>query len=287
MKVYSKVILSGEHAVLRGGLAVVAPFKEYGLAYKSEFSDRFSLELLDSVKPYEILIQGTLERALASLDKNLDDLKLRVSLESLVPLGKGLGGSAALCVFVSKLLIESALIKEEDLFNFSKELENMFHGESSGVDIAGCVSSSTQTYMRGLSPKPFKVAKAPFLYLSSTDEVGSTEECIEKVLSLKTQNSTKFNDLDEQMDQASRLVYEGLGLGEEKLFNKGLNLGAKTFKSWGLYTEKMCALEASLLEKGSLGVKPTGSGMGGFMLSSWSKKQKLEDLPPGSLELLL
>lgn len=286
-RIFSKVILSGEHSVLRGGLSIVAPFKKHSLSYVIKDSHKYSLCLSEKVKPYEILIQGTLEQGLSVLEKSLKDLKSEITINSIVPLGKGLGGSAALCVFVSKVMNDYRFISEDQIFNFSKELENIFHGESSGVDIAGCVCDDIQGYIRGYSPKPFKPKLKTHLYLSSTNEVGSTDDCIEKVLLIKSDDLEKFNQLDEKMNEASKSVLLGLVEDSFQDFNRGLKAGAEVFRSWGLYTDKMKSLEEDLLSRGALVVKPTGSGLGGFMISSFKEKQELKNLPEGSLELEL
>jgi mevalonate kinase len=44
-QVFSKVILSGEHSVLRGGVAVVTPLKSHSLSYKINKADSFLLIL--------------------------------------------------------------------------------------------------------------------------------------------------------------------------------------------------------------------------------------------------
>ncbi|MGC8107782.1 hypothetical protein, partial [Salmonella enterica] len=62
-------------------------------------------------------------------------------VESTLPVGAGLGASAALSVAVGRWFVSRNAIEETKLFEFCRELENLFHGESSGVDVAVAIES--------------------------------------------------------------------------------------------------------------------------------------------------
>lgn len=274
-QVFAKVILCGEHSVLRGGAAVVAPLKTKSLDFEIEHSDFYELNYTDETAPYEILIEGTLEKALKVLGKNKEDLKVKILLKTLVPLGRGLGGSAALSVFVSRVMKFLSFIEEERIFSFSVELENMFHGESSGVDIAGCLSESLHLYVRGEALKKLKPNISNLIFgLVDTGDSGDTEECIERVLKLKKENKNLFYELDSNMDEASKMMAKALENGETDLLVKSFDLANSVFESWGLVTPSMKELTKDLKDKGALAVKPTGSGMGGYVLSIWNESDR-------------
>lgn len=271
-KVYSKIILSGEHSVLRGGAAVVAPLKTHSLNYEIEKSEAFKLIYSDKTAPYEILIEGTFEKALQLLGRKREELKAEIKVKSLVSLGKGLGGSAALCVFVSRVMTFLDFMPKDKIFSFSVELENMFHGESSGVDIAGCLSSGPHLYIRGESPKEISLNAEDLVFgLNFSGENGDTEDCIESVLSLKRENKELFYSLDADMDKASKNIAKALESGDEILLKDSFDLAAEVFKSWKLITPKMKEVMTTLKGRGALSVKPTGSGLGGYILSVWAK----------------
>lgn len=275
IQIFSKVILCGEHSVLRGGLALVAPLKTHQLKAQLIEADTFSFEFDEEVKPYEMLFQGSLEKALELLEKTREDLKMKIQVQSLVPLGKGLGGSAALSVFIARLMSAQGFIEEKEIFSFAVELENMFHGESSGLDVAGCLSDELKTYTRGKKPEPVNnKLEGHFFSLTEVDERGDTQTCIEKVLSLKAQNKSLFHDLDNEMDQATRETMEGLESNAPLKIQEGMERAKKTFQSWGLVTDSMERVMKDLQERGALASKPTGSGLGGHILSFWKDSHK-------------
>jgi len=273
-QVFAKVILCGEHSVLRGGRAVVTPLKSHSLKFEiNKNFDCFKLSYSDEVKPFEILIEGTFEKAFELLEVSKNHIKSTIHIESLVPLGKGFGGSAALCVFVARSVKELGLLTERSVFSFSVELENMFHGESSGVDIAGCLSESPQVYVRGKVLKPLESNLKGLVFgLTDTGENGDTEDCIEKVLRLKSRDQDLFYSLDGEMDEASKLLGEAIELGNQTLLAQSFAQASDVFKSWGLITEEMQKVSVALKKQGALATKPTGSGLGGCVLSVWREE---------------
>ncbi len=272
-QVFSKVILCGEHSVLRGGMAIVAPLKAHSLSYEIEASESFNISYADKVKPYEILFEGTIDKALSILNKKREDLKISVFIESIVPLGKGLGGSAAVSVFIARVMKYLNFIEDDRIFSFSVELENMFHGESSGVDIAGCLSSGPQSYLRGEPLKAISSNLKDVVFgLVETGEIGETELCIEQVLKIKLENKELFQELDFKMDKASKEFSRALSDGSIEGVKEAFDLAKLVFTEWGLVTPKMNEKMNELMSKGALAVKPTGAGMGGYILSVWKNK---------------
>ncbi len=278
-QIFSKVILCGEHSVLRGGMAVVAPFKLHSFKYDIEASNEFILSYSEKVFPYQILFEGTFDKALSILNRKKNDLKVKIKIESMVPLGKGLGGSAAVSIFISRVMNFLSFIKEEGLFSFAMELENMFHGDSSGVDIAGCLSSGPCSYLRG---KPIKKIKTNFknviFALSDTNEISETEVCIQKVESLKIKNKKLVQSLDISMDKASKNIVKALEENNLELLIISIKSANKIFNQWGLITLQMFEKIKELKNAGALAVKPTGSGMGGYLLSIWKKENEANAL---------
>lgn len=270
--IYSKVVLSGEHSVLRGGAAVVAPYKKHSLNYSIEEASEFALDLDPSISQYEILFLGTLEKSLALLGERKKNIKKRVQVSSVVPLGQGLGGSAALCVFVARLMCRLGFLEESQIFDHAKNLEDIFHGESSGLDIAGCLSESLKLYYRGEAPKEIDGSLSALVFsLHSSQEVGDTKTCIERVLRMKEKDEELFYSLDRKMSQSSLKIKKAFEVGDQGLLIEGLKEGESCFKAWGLITEKMMELQRKFYDQGALAVKTTGSGLGGHLIAVWDQ----------------
>jgi mevalonate kinase len=143
-RIFGKWILAGEHSVLRGCPALVFPLKSRAL----------EIQYLENQKPLvvemekgpgdgmESLLWKVLDRACEKKGIQKKELKGVLRLRNNIPIGAGLGASAALCVGLAKWFQALGHIDESELYEFSRSLEDLFHGESSGVDIAVAISGS-------------------------------------------------------------------------------------------------------------------------------------------------
>ncbi len=277
---FGKWILSGEHTVVRGGEALVFPLKGKQTKLKYIQSDQnLTLTVADGFgRELELLFWGVLEKALEWT--GLEKPRGEIFLESSIPVGAGLGASAALCVaFTRWFKFLGADLKESE-YEFARRLENLFHGESSGVDIAVVQSEEALVFSRNGLRKKIKPLWTPHLYLTFTGDRGVTRECVRQVQQMISQNEALGLKLDDQMKQSVKLAFSSLCERESlEDLKKSFDLASDCFFQWGLWTPRMRELEASLKKAGALAVKPTGSGNGGFLLSLWEHKpQHSEDL---------
>jgi mevalonate kinase len=289
---YAKCILAGEHAVLRGSPALVFPLKKYAIEMKFKDSEKyfdcqFSGPHGETLK---FLFWGLLEEALKRVEKKRLDLKGELELISYLPLGGGLGASAALCVGVGSFLHQMGFIAKDKLFEFCRSLEDQFHGESSGVDIAISFYEKPILYRRDHESEVFNPLWSPKLYLYYSGKKGITSECVNKVKLLKTTKPNVFSKLDSKMKDAVDLCTQALSQSESdqafEQLRQGLKLGQDCFEQWDLVPTVVVEAIAKLHTGGALQCKLTGSGGGGYILSLWDKEPP-KDLLDQMVELKL
>lgn len=292
MKTYSiqvpgKWILAGEHAVLRGVPALVFPLRSrvLDLSYVCT-SQAESLNLYlqgDHGEELQRLVWGVIERACELKKINRTSLAGDLTIKSSIPVGAGMGASGALCVALTKWLNFLKVVPEGEMFEFARTLENLFHGESSGVDIAVSLSGQGLHYERqgvrhSLDPK-----WTPHWYISYSGQRGVTLDCVNKVKEFIAKNSELGMALDAQMRAAVLTCEKALTQTDEKigmeLLKQGIESAAEVFEKWGL-TDGAPQMHMELLKKsGAVAVKPTGSGGGGYVLSLWAQPPPEELLP--------
>ncbi len=273
---YAKCILAGEHSVLRGHKALVYPVHCKALNAKLLLSDE-NLQI-EFNGPYanelQLVLWSVIEEALKKLNKKRENLKGQLTVDSNIPLGTGLGASAALCVCVAKLFNQYGWVGDSDLFSFSRNLEDLFHGKSSGVDIAAALSEGGIEFKDSkLSPFPF--AWKPKLYLSYCGQRGVTSECVKKVAELFKADPYKANTIDQQMSEAVELIELSLKEKSDSSLNQlveGFNKANNCFKDWGLLSPPLESHMEKLKKSGAIAMKPTGSGLGGHVLSLWGSE---------------
>jgi mevalonate kinase len=274
---YGKWILAGEHSVLRGSPALVFPLRSRVLELEyHNTSQPLELKLEgEHGQELQLLVWGVLEKACEQLKISRSDLNGLLHLHSSLPVGAGMGASAALCVALSRWLGHLGYIKAADFYEFSRQLENLFHGESSGVDIAVALSGEGLRFLRHGEQRTIKPSWTPKLYISYSGKRGVTVDAVSKVKDLLAQNPAIGERIDLEMMEAVAMAEKALAQTEEAglpLLAKALERAGHCFVQWGLNEGAPDKHIAWLRESGALAVKPTGSGGGGYVLSLWDNE---------------
>lgn len=129
----AKVLLFGEHTVLRGGRGLAVPYARRSLRWVQDSPDERLLGFCDYLKvalPTDLFDAGALE------DQLLADWRL----EGDIPTGYGLGSSGAVCAAIwSRFATSKGFgLRGEELRQVLARMEQHFHGSSSGTDPMIC-----------------------------------------------------------------------------------------------------------------------------------------------------
>ena len=275
-----KWILAGEHSVLRGSEALVFPLpsRYLKLNYTPGPQDLELVLIGQNSAELELIIWSVLERAFTVLGIKRREMTGRVQLESHIALGGGTGASATLCVTITEWLHRLGYVADKDRFDFARGLENLFHGESRGVDVAVTLFQKPLVFTRNSGFSELRAKADVNLYLSYSGQRGVTKDCVEQVKTLFEKDPSAAKAIDEKMAESVRqlktLLTEGGTLIE---WIKVVKKANSCFEDWGLLSESVKKHQNALLQAGALAVKLTGSGGGGYVLSLWESK------PPGNL----
>jgi mevalonate kinase len=266
VEVPAKWILLGEHSVIRGGTAVAFqhPHFKMKLTYDGEASSDFR-------------ILGGEQGANQAIQKILVELGVAprgtLHLESTIPMSSGLGSSAALCVGLTRIFAEELGLAGENEFEVARRCENVFHGKSSGLDIAAVSATGPICFRSGefreIQPSStLGSLKGLQFRFHDTGLRSSTRTAVQKVQDLGRQ------DLDQEMSElaqraASLLESSDSVTQQQNSLGPLMNRSFEIFREWGLVFPAFEQQRDELIQSGALGVRLTGSGLGGFLVSLW------------------
>jgi mevalonate kinase len=273
VEVPAKWVLTGEHSVLRGKTAIAFPHSPMKLVLN--YQPGLSLPL--SANPFQSQIRSLVGRASEFLKINLDIQESNLEIHSQIPIGAGLGSSAALCVAMAKFALWKAQLNEDQLVPLATYLEHLYHGKSSGMDVSAIAAGSTPilySMESGANLIP-SLGSFPRFELYDSGKRGSTKECIQKVKHWQQTMPHLVELYDDQMAEATRMAHQALlsfsthPREAEDLLAKAMTLGQNCFETWGLLSPELIEQKHDLLKQGALAVKLTGAGLGGFWVALW------------------
>lgn len=283
----AKVILSGEHAVVYGKPALVS-----ALDLRLKFSlTSFVRSSKTGIHSKEIFfIAETVKDYLQKQKIKYVDRPYNFEIKSEIPIRRGLGSSAALCVTASAAFLQlytGRKFEKEMINNVAYQAEKYFHKNASGVDVsASCFGGLIYyrkefEFLKSISALNFKIPKEieeNFYLIDSGKPAESTGEMVEKVGKLYNQKPQFVEEVLNDIEKITKRMVVSIIKEDAEFFAKTIIDNQVLLDMLGVVSDKAKRLLKDL-EKYGVGKVTGGGGKksgSGYLLFYASKKNELE-----------
>ena len=275
-----KLVLFGEHAVVYGRPAVAASLG-CGLGATVEANDGGATLSIPRWGKSGLRVRLVEDRGIEAVARafrialevvGLDaESPVHVTLAGRLPLGVGLGSSAAFAVSVLRGLADyqGADLSLEDLIEGAQAVEEVFHGNPSGMDHTVVTHGGCLRFQRTEMPvfRAIECAEPIPVVIASTPRQGTTREAVDR-LRRRYEAQPKIHDrLFDTMGEIAEAGIEALAAGDIEALGRLFDLNHGCLNACGVssvHNERMVHLAR---EAGALGAKLTGAGFGGAVVA--------------------
>ena len=284
---HSKLILIGEHAVVYGKPAIALPFPVIEaraiieavqdtntILFESPYYNGSYREMPSNMKGITICIDETLA-CLGEKPKGL-----RIQMSSTIPLGRGLGSSAAIAIAIVRGLYQffGQALNNEKLKELVHISETYAHGNPSGIDAAASANDYPIWFQHGSEITTLQIGGPFYLVVADTGRIGNTFGAVKSIKDmyardpLTTEKSIAL--IEENTVQAKKAIIHG----DLHLLGETLDAAQRELTTLGVSDEQIDHLVNVARRAGALGAKLTGGGRGGCILTLAKDHEHVKEL---------
>ncbi len=253
-----KIILLGEHGVVYGRHALAVPIPD-AVTVSVAAADELSHDLPDECVARILDELGVGERG------------WRIDVVSKLPLGKGLGSSAAIAVAMARAFSKELGLGLDDarINAIAFASEQLAHGTPSGVDNTLSTYAQPMLFRNDgeLQFEMIEMDETPPLVIAWGDETGKTSEQVADVRERYEQAPRHFDAVFDEMDALARAGAERLRNKEYEELGLLMNLCQGLLNGIGVSTPSLERMIDLARGSGAAGAKLTGAGGGGSIVA--------------------
>ncbi len=286
ISVPGKIHLLGEHSVVYGKIALLTAINLRVITTISS-SNKDAVILKDAKYKKQItILKGVIQNEIQKLYPDVLIPPLEIKIESELPVGSGLGSSAALSVSLTAGILEFLKLKADNqkIFEIALKGEELFHGNPSGGDIAACLHGGLISFKKDnalkqkVTPLPFiKSTKVKnFFLIFSGKPQETTKVMVGKVTKLRQNRGDFVDRIFNNQENLTKKLQRALQSGNEKLLIASIQSGEANLEAIGVVGMKAAKIIREIEKIGGAGKILGGGGVkkGSGMLLIYHKSPK-------------
>jgi|SRR3989344_2627919 len=261
-----KIILSGEHAVVYGKPALISSINLRLNFSIWEGTGRINEEIVS-------FISNKVKEFLRKENIIFRDRKFNYGISSDIPIGKGLGSSAALSVASAAAFLEfytGKKFSKEDINLLAYEIEQYFHGNPSGADnsassFGGLIFYRKETeFLKNISVLPFTLAgtiKNSFCFIDSGEPKESTKEMVSYVRNKYDRNYQRIEKILSDMERVTKQLTVSIKINNKKMLKESIRENEDLLERLGVVSSFSKSIIREIEKKGGTAKICGGGGM--------------------------
>lgn len=276
-----KTILFGEHSVVYGEPAIAGAvnkravvkirpskdgtsiLKSYDLKFEAEIDTKKKKYTLKKGKP------GIIRYILEALNRFHDHSPIEIILSSNIPIGSGLGSSAAVTVATLAALYRYHNIRfnKKSLANDAHKIEESVQGIASPLDTLVSTYGGLVYLSKNKKIEHFKINFNAPLVIGYTTKHGNTGKMVKDVRSLKTRNPKIINPVISAMGHLTNYGKQAILARDYEKIGELMNINQGFLDVLGVNTIELSRMIYVARDAGAIGSKITGAGGGGSIIA--------------------
>ncbi|USS85319.1 mevalonate kinase [Fructilactobacillus myrtifloralis] len=272
-KSHAKVIFLGEHSAVYQQPAIVFPVPQATVtatikttnAPVSSITSEYYTGPVSELPPRMAGVATLLHHLQHQL--NPQSIPTHLTLHSTIPLGRGMGSSAAIASAITQAyfaLFETPLPRET-LTAYTDIEEHITHGNPSGID-AQTVNVAHPILFEEQQFIDFQPPLTGFLVIADTGLASDTKTAVQQVHQFLTADQQR-QDLILQLGKLTERVKQELQQQDLLATGHSLTAAQTILRALGVSTPQIDQLVTAAHAAGALGAKLTGSGLGGCIIA--------------------
>jgi hydroxymethylglutaryl-CoA reductase len=261
-----KVILLGEHAVVFGAPALAASLP-FGLTARATNTNGGGIVLLGPGAPNDPRIA----EACALIGQRVGVTNAEVDITSELPIGGGLGSSAAFAVSMVRALsgLSQRTLSLEEIGAIAIESERLFHGRPSGVDNTICAHGGVIRFWKGPPVRVERVTLAcPIpIVIGFTGQRRETKKNVTSLAARVEAEPARYQPIVGRLGELALLGSRAAETGDFRVLGQQMNEAHELLNTCELSCSALEEIVGAARSAGALGAKLTGAGGGGAAIA--------------------
>lgn len=224
----------------------------------------------------------SIKRILEAAGIDVNQTPINIYLGGDLKAASGVGASAASCAAIARALSHQFNLgfSDERINEIAYEGEKGYHGTPSGIDNTAATYGGLIWFQRGEPSvmERLKLKEPVEIVMGNTGVVANTKAAVAGVKERKEKEPERYNKIFAEAEELAQKARSALETYELETVGQYMNRNHELLQAIEVSSKDLDFLVELAREKGALGAKMTGGGLGGYMVALTPGKEAQEEV---------